>query len=244
MQATNDIKYKVRLKVFEGPLDLLLYLVRKDELDINNIPISIITHQYLEYLNFIQSMDIELAGEYIYMAALLLSIKTKSLIPQKVKDSTSADEIDSEELSRLLIEYKRFKQFGEKLRILLDKEKIRYPVRNVIAPTEVKVSVPIEFIVLMKVAWNLLKRQDRITLESIEEEIDIRSKMDEIDKFLESKKRIKFIDLFLENQITRISFVSTFFALLELIRLGNIIVRQSRPFSEVWVYVRKNLRQA
>lgn len=117
-------------------------------------------------------------------------------------------------------------------------------MRNVIAPTKVKVSVPVEFIVLMKVAWNLLKRQDRITLESIEEEIDIRSKMDEIDKFLENKKRIKFIDFFLENQITRINFISTFFALLELIRLGNIIVRQSRPFSEVWVYMRKNLRQA
>src|SRR3989344_1268949 len=104
--------YKVKLEIFEGPLDLLLYLIRKSELNIHDIPINTVTEQYLEYLNLMQLLDLDVAGEFLVMAATLMHIKSKMLLPPDENPEAEAEEeLDPrEELVRKLLEYKRFKE--------------------------------------------------------------------------------------------------------------------------------------
>src|SRR3989339_1827125 len=110
------MKYKVKLEVFEGPLDLLLYLIKKEEIDIYDIPIAKITDQYLEYMEMMKLLDLDIAGEFILMAATLMQIKSKMLLPP---DETPQQDIEQEdprsELVRRLLEYRKFKEAADKL---------------------------------------------------------------------------------------------------------------------------------
>src|SRR3989338_1388926 len=111
--------YQVKLQVFEGPLDLLLYLIRKNEVDIYNIPVATITQQYLEYLNMMQLLDLNVAGEFLVMAATLMQIKSRLLLPQEQRPPEEAEEEDPrEELVRRLLEYQRVKEVARHLAAL------------------------------------------------------------------------------------------------------------------------------
>ena len=118
--------YNVKLEVFEGPLDLLLYLIKKEEIDIYDIPISIITEQYLEYLELMQLLDLTIAGEFLVMAATLIHIKSKLLLPP---DQTEAEEVDADpraELVKRLLEYKKFKEAASTLgQMITDAKRIK-----------------------------------------------------------------------------------------------------------------------
>jgi len=110
------MSYKVKLEVFEGPLDLLLYLIKKEEIDICDIPIARITDQYLEYLNLMQLLDLKLAGEFLVVAATLMQIKSKLLLPPEERPLEEEEELDPrEELVRRLLEYKKFKEAAGRL---------------------------------------------------------------------------------------------------------------------------------
>lgn len=108
--------YRVQLQNFEGPLDLLLFFIRRDELDIYDIPISYITEQFFEYMHFMEELDLGLASEFIYMASTLMSIKAKMMLPREVGDEDEFDESDPRyELVQSLLEYKRYKEMGSEL---------------------------------------------------------------------------------------------------------------------------------
>ena len=121
--------YKVQLPVFEGPLDLLLYLIKKDEINIYDIPIAKITQQYLEYLEVMKLLDLEIAGEFILMAATLMHIKSKMLLPAEAKDEETPEEADPrEELVKKLIEYKKFKEAASSLNEMRLRQKDTSPL--------------------------------------------------------------------------------------------------------------------
>ncbi len=243
----NDIKntnYNMRCKItlpnFEGPLDLLLYLIRKDELDIYDIPISYVTKQYISYLDFMSELNLEIAGEYLYIASVLVNIKARMLLP---KPSTEDKQFEDprEELTELLVEYQQFRNAGEFLRIKFDREKIRYKLLNPIVPGYESniVSVPIDFVELMRTAWDVLKKHSRTIKIPQREEIDIAERMDFIGRRLASKERLTFIELFEKSSVSGVMFIGTFFALLELIRQRRIYVRQRNPFGNIWIYQTK-----
>ncbi|MFU8811477.1 MAG: segregation and condensation protein A [Balneolaceae bacterium] len=119
--------YKVHLKNFEGPLDLLLFFIKRDELDIYDIPISHITGEYLEYIRLMEELDLDVASEFIYMASLLMSIKARMMLPSVQSDDEELDENDPRyELVQKLLEYKRYKEMAEKLVVIDDEARQRY----------------------------------------------------------------------------------------------------------------------
>ena len=235
--AEQNIRCMITLPEFEGPLDLLLYLIRKEELDIYDIPISYVTRQYIKYLDLMRELDLEIAGEYLYIASVLINIKSRMLLPKPEKDS-EYDIDPREELTGLLIEYKQFKNAGEYLRIKLKKEQLHYPMSNSIIPQSnpVTISIPIDIIELMRSAWDMLKSYNRVIEIPPRDEVDIVERMNFIRHRLEAKERINFIELFDRQPINGLTFVGTFFALLELIRKRNIRVRQRNPFGNIWIY--------
>ena len=119
--------YKVKLEVFEGPLDLLLYLIKKEELNIYDIPISRVTDQYLEYLELMQLMDLDIAGEFLVMAATLMHIKSRMLLPPDQLEQDEAEEDPRAELVRRLLEYKKFKEAASQLASMESQQKHLFP---------------------------------------------------------------------------------------------------------------------
>lgn len=237
MQATTDIRCKIVLPSFEGPLDLLLYLIRKEEIDIYDIPVAYVTKQYMSYLNLMNELDLEIAGEYLYIASVLVNIKARMLLPKPCADSGRVED-PREELTELLVEYQQFRNAGEYLRLRYNNEMLHFPT-SCVAPTgggATIISVPIDFVELMKSAWKLLKNYNRTIQIPPREEINIAERMDFIRRKLEVKQRITFLELFEKSRVSGVMFIGTFFALLELIRLKRVSVRQRNPFGNIWIY--------
>ena len=130
------MSYKVKLDVFEGPLDLLLYLIQKEEVDIYDIPIAKITDQYLEYLELMQLLDLDIAGEFLVMAATLMHIKSKMLLPPDQTDQEDLEEDPRAELVRRLLEYKKFKEAASQLAAMESQHKHLFPRVGVLQPEE------------------------------------------------------------------------------------------------------------
>jgi len=230
----ND--YRVDLTVFHGPLDLLLYLIKKEEVDIYDIPIARITNQYLKYVELITSLNLETAGEFILMAATLIRIKTRLLLP---RDESDSEELDPrEELIWALIEYKKYKEAGEIL-----KEKALLEERNYIPPSLVRESDN-------KVDWRpnttlfdlltafkdvLSANRDDVFHEINAEEVSVLDRMRYIINYLKAREFSTFNELFADAPIKVVAVV-TFIALLELVRTQRVAIDQSRLFAELRVY--------
>lgn len=230
--------YSVDLEIFQGPLDLLLYLIRKDEIDIYDIPIAHIAEQYMRYLEVIQSLNLELAGEYILMAATLIRIKARLLLP---RDEEEGEEIDPrEELVAALLEYKKFKEAGEILR-----EKRLLEERVFVPPAIGKGNGRKEHIILddnttlfdmLTVLKEVLERAKREQLYEVNlEETTIQDRVERILKILSDQESVTFVELF-DDAPQKIIAILTFIAVLELAKLRRIKVRQSMPFAELRVY--------
>jgi segregation and condensation protein A len=234
--VSTDIR--VRLPVFEGPLDLLLYLIKKDELDIYNIPIERITSQYQEYLLAMKMMNLDIAGEFLVVASTLLYIKSRTLLPLDLQPP--ADEEDEDDprwqLIRQLVEYKKFKDAAWTLQLKQIEQGKAYPRRSVLDHEARRVSVPGQVGVfdLITAFHAVLARVDaREDLREIfEEQFSVSDKIETIHKLLAARPRILFRDLF-AGQSSRTEIVVTFLALLELIRLRQIRVVQEQPFAEI-----------
>jgi len=234
-----DTDYKVRLEVFEGPLDLLLYLIKKDEIDIYEISIERITQQYLEFLDAFQTLNIELAGEFIVMAANLLYIKSRTLLP---KDQQPAEEDAEEddprwELIRQLIEYKKFKEVAVQLRTreaLSENLFPRAPDKPDLQPDAKLMVGEVGIFDLIRAFQNILKRLDQPEdlREIFEENFTVSDKIDHILGATTGGERISFERLF-DRVASRSEVVVTFLALLELIRLKQLRVYQESAFSEI-----------
>jgi segregation and condensation protein A len=228
--------YKVDLEVFSGPLDLLLHLIKMEEVDIYDIPIAKITRQYLRYVELIKHLDLEVAGEFILMAATLIRIKTRLLLPQ---DATDSDEPDPrEELILALVEYKKYKEAGELLR-----ERSRLEERHYIPPTPVdKIEGRLDlqpmtslFDLVLAFKEVMATSPPKNVHEVAAQRVSIEDRMRVIIAMLRERESATFAELFADTP-RKIVAVVTFVALLELARAHRIKIHQAVPFSEVRVY--------
>jgi segregation and condensation protein A len=234
-------EYKVKLEVFEGPLDLLLYLIKKDELDIYDISIERITQQYLAFMEAFKILDLEVAGEFVVMAANLIYIKSRSLLPAHVQPpEEEADEEDPRwELVRQLVEYKKFKDAAAKLGQREIEQANMFARLPETEPAPERPLGDVSVFDLISAFNNILKRiQQREDLREIfEENFTVSDKIDLIMKMTATGVRLKFTELF-ASAASRTEIVVTFLALLELIRLKQLEARQDCAFGEI-VLMRK-----
>ena len=234
--------YKVKLDVFEGPLDLLLYLIKRDEVDVYDISIERITKQYLSYMEAFHVLNIELAGEFIVMAANLLYIKSRTLLPvdQQMAEEDAEEDDPRWELIRQLIEYKKFKEAAARLRdieALQENLFPRIPVVPDLAPAENLLVDEVGIFDLIHAFQKILKRlekQPENLREIFEENFTVSEKIDYLLKVTSSGVAMKFEELF-ADVASRAEIVVTFLAMLELIRMKQLCVRQDSHFGEIWI---------
>jgi len=237
------VDYKVKLEVFEGPLDLLLYLIKRDEVDIYDISIERITTQYLEYMDAFQVLNIDLAGEFIVMAANLLYIKSRTLLPKDLQmaDEDAEEEDPRWELIRQLIEYKKFKEAASQLRnreALQEQLFPRFPAVPDLAAAEPLLIEEVGIFDLINAFQKILKRLEKQAPENLreifEENHTVSDKIDYLLQITGSAVPVRFEECFAEAA-SRSEIVVTFLALLELIRLKQLRVRQDGAFAEIWI---------
>jgi segregation and condensation protein A len=232
----ND--YKVKLEIFEGPLDLLLYLIKRDEIDIYEISIERITRQYLEYLQAFKELNIDLAGEFVAMAANLIYLKSRSLLPvdQQPPEEDAEEDDPRWELIRQLIEYKKFKEAAAQLHLReLEQERIFTREEGSSPPAEGLLRLgEVGIFQLINAFQNVVKRVEaRQDLQEIPgERFSVSEKIDTILQRVEAGGRIPFSDLF-GAIVSRLEVVVTFIALLELIRLKQVRAIQKNIFDEI-----------
>lgn len=235
-----DDLYQVKIPIFEGPLDLLLHLIRKNEVDIYDIPIAEITAQYVQYVEMMESLNIELAGEFLVMAATLIQVKSRMLLPSEL----SSDEGDDPrlEITRPLLEYIKFKEAARRLneRPWLDRDTFNRGVSDEIEPPQQEALLfnlgLFDLLDAFKeVMDNFNKRSKNHTVRVGEESVSGRITL-LIDRF-RTEKDIPFTDLFVGDR-TRPELVVTFLAVLELARMGFIFIVQETVFGPIRVKVR------
>lgn len=245
-EVLNDSVYRVQLPAFEGPLDLLLHLIQQHELDILDIPVSFITQKYLEYLSLMQSLTIDVASEYLVMAATLTHIKSKMLLPVvpagQDGDGLPEEELDPRaELVRRLLEYQKYKTAAAEIfeRGTLGKDifgrGIQEPVAEGPAPF-----APVGVFGLFEAFEKLLKRTNvKIDHEVVFDRLTITDRIVELTERMAERKRCTFEDLILNDPtrqgvpLTRFDIVITFLAILEMARMKLIRVYQSDPLAPI-----------
>ncbi|MHB1000589.1 MAG: segregation and condensation protein A [Armatimonadota bacterium] len=232
------------MPAFEGPLDLLLHLIREHKVDIYDIPISDVTDQYLKYLSLMESLDLNVAGEFFVMAATLLEIKSRLLLPVIATAEEEEDGIDPRaELVERLLEYERFKNLSESLKMMEDdRRKVYWRITDELETYDAPV-IPLNLqamdllFALKRMLEDVGEGQEEVT--SLErQKINLRMKMREIWSRIKAAgdKGISFKELFVDEQYTRIVIVMTFLALLELLRLRRITVKQKKPLSDINIW--------
>ncbi len=237
-ESTSELR--IRLPVFEGPLDLLLYLIKKDELDIYDIPIERITRQYLDYLQFMKMLDLEVAGEFLVVASTLVYIKSRTLLPKDLQPpEEDAEEDDPRwDLIRQLVEYKKFKDAAWQLHMKqLEQGKTYQRGAEVLVPERAAGSAVVGdlgIFDLINAFQKVLARvnQSEDLKEIFEERFTVGDKINTIQQMMATRERIFFEDLFI-GVASRTEIVVTFLALLELIRLKFLRVMQADPFAEI-----------
>ncbi len=235
--AAESLGITIRLEAFEGPLDLLLHLIKKEEIDIWNIPISHITEQYLEYLEIMKDLNINLAGEWLMMAATLIYIKSRMLVPQEPKDGTPEDlaEDPRNELVYQLLEHQKFKNAAE---MLYTREEVENAVWNK-PPTDATEDgnevVAVTLFDLLRAFHEVVKRfEDMRTMEVNQEDVTIEQKLAEIRRSFLVHDSLVFSSFFAEARSKR-HLIVTFLALLEMVRLREIYLYQKKAFEEIHI---------
>jgi len=233
--------YKVRLEIFEGPLDLLLYLIKRDELDIYDISLERITRQYLEYLQAFKELNIDVAGEFVVMAANLIYLKSRSLLPvdQQPPEEDAEDDDPRWDLIRQLIEYKKFKEAAAQLHArALEQEQIfaRIGDGSPAGPDAPLRLGEVGIFQLINAFQTVLKRvATRENLQDIfGEHFTVSDKIEWILQRVSEGVALRFSELF-ETVASRVEIVVTFLALLELIRLKQVRATQDNPFDEIGI---------
>jgi len=227
----------ITLELFEGPLDLLLYLVKKNHINICDLSVSEITEQYLSYLEWMKSLDINIASEYMVLAATLIFIKSKMLLPQPEKEEEQED--PREMLINRLLEYQKYKEAVKELRQReSEQQKVFMRPPRKIEPSEGLFEASIFDLItaLRRVLKNVPKE---IFLEVIKDEYTIEDKMNQISQFLESNPMLKFSEVF-SHARDKIEVVAFFLAILEMIRLKEIVAVQKQIFGEILLIKRQN----
>ncbi len=235
-----DPAYEVRLPVFEGPLDLLLYLVEKNELHPKDIAIADITDQYLEYLNTLDAAHLAHAGEFLVMAARLMRLKARELLPADQKDELEEMEylLDRQALIAQMLEYQKFKEAARSLRAIEARHFGAFPrgCAEVVFGAESEEGGEAGIYDLLTAFRAALVQAPRIPVHEVEiDDVTIEDRMQHIESELRRRRRSLFEDLF-EGDPRRMAKVVTFMAILELCKLDRIHLRQHRGLGAIWVY--------
>ncbi|PIQ88887.1 MAG: hypothetical protein COV72_06315 [Candidatus Omnitrophica bacterium CG11_big_fil_rev_8_21_14_0_20_42_13] len=230
------MSYKLKLQTFEGPLDLLLYLIRKDQLNIYDIPVAQVTEQYMKYLELMELLDLDIAGEFLVIAATLLHIKSKMLLPQEENAEIPEEEDPRLDLVERLLEYKRFKEAAEHLRM---KERSRQEVfpRKIGFEDEDTGEVYFEtslFELISAFSKALKDIPKDILYEVIKDEFTVEEKIHQILHILFETPKLKLSELF-DRAKNNLEVVSTFLAILELIKMKEIKIVQKELFGEIQI---------
>jgi len=230
--------YKVKLELFEGPLDLLLYLIKKEEIDLYDIPIAKITDQYLEYLELMKLLDLDIAGEFLVMAATLIHIKSKMLLPPDETDTQEQEEADPRaELVKRLLEYKKFKEAASELSHMETHQKHFFSRvgPGFELPRQVSEDEFFEATLfdLITAFTKVLKDIPRDVFHKvIKDEFTISEKIHDIIHMLVEKKKLIFTELFKAAK-SKFEIITIFLALLELIKIREVVVMQHVPFGDI-----------
>lgn len=242
----------VKLEVFEGPLDLLLHLIDKNKIDVYDIPIAEITEQYLDYIRKMPTEDMNVMSEFLVMAATLLDIKCKMLLPREVNEEGEEEDPRAELVERLL-EYKMYKYMAYELKDRqMDAGQVLYRVKNL--PKEVASYRPplnyeellgdLTLNKLQDIFQSMLKRQEdkidpvRSNFGKIEkDEIDMDAKMEYIEDYVRSHRTFSFRSL-LEKQHSKVEIIVTFMVILEMMKLGRIGITQENLFDDIQITVK------
>ncbi len=238
-QEQIDLPYQVRIEQFEGPLDLLLHLIKKNEVNIYDIPIALITQQYLEYLSVMKSLNLAVAGEFLVMAATLVQIKSRMLLPSEEGTSDEEDGPDPrEELVRRLLEYKRYKdaalQLDNRERLWRDIFTREQPAPVPVRLQEALLEEVTLFDLVDALQGVLARTSTKRLLEIIPENLTVKDRINAILDVLGGKEAVTFLALF-EGQTHRMLIIVTFLAVLELVRLKLVRVFQAETFGPILV---------
>ncbi|MEY3283585.1 MAG: hypothetical protein RIR86_1598 [Acidobacteriota bacterium] len=230
--------YRVRLEVFEGPLDLLLFLIRKDEIDIKDIPIARITEQYLEYLSLMQQLDIAVAGDFLVMASTLIYIKSKMLLPPPPPDATpdgeeSLLEDPRAELVARLLEYQKYKSAANMLYSRGEIEAACY-TRGAIETDKNNPEVSATVFDLLRVFREMLNRaESAVEMEIHRDEVTMAEKLAQINALLDAKEEVNVRELFALSRTKR-ELIVTFLTFLEMVKARRIRLIQREIFGEIF----------
>lgn len=235
--------YSVKLEQFEGPLDLLIHLIKRNEVNIYDIPISLITSQYLGYLALMKELDLDVAGEFVVMAATLIHIKSRMLLPRPDPTQEDPEEDPREVLVRRLIEHQRFRQAAE---LLHEREELREsqwmrpdgrvaPIAGEAPEPEIEVDL-FSLIAAFKTVMDRAKQRPRVMLPT--EQIPIEARIDQLLSRLSETEACGFEDLF-EDVSDKGDMIVTFLAILEMIRMKVIRVFQAGTFGPIRIYKSK-----
>lgn len=240
--------FRISLEEFEGPLDLLLFFIKRDELDIYNIPISKITKDFIDYIEAIQSLNLEIAAEFIYMASLLMGIKAKMLLPSEFPDDGDASEFDPRtELVERLLEYKRIKEGAEKMRTLEEIRRDMFPrgyyesfEPEVIDELDEPVNRPTLYHLIMTYK-SVLDKMPRVHVQNVDEApVTIDEQSELILSMLRQKIQVSFRAI-LEDVRERLVLVVTFLAVLELCKDQKIVVVVKEGHDDFWMAGKQRL---
>ena len=243
--SLESTKYELKLDNFEGPLDLLCYLIDKDKVDIYEVSLDKITDQYIEYLNVQEKLNLEIASEFLVMASTLLLIKSKGLLPKVVQDEA---EITEEELVRRIIEYKKYKEICKPLRErfeIYSKRMSKFPEKIELPKQVLEVNFSVDDIenaykrVIQRNQDKQNEFKDNIKKIAISDEYSVTDKVKEIYQELVRKPRFIFNNLFSLEEKPKAEVVTAFTGVLELSRRNKILTKQDELFGDIEVSKRK-----
>ena len=244
MEDSKPTEYRVDLDVYNGPLDLLLYLIKRDELDIYDIPVAHITEQYCKYVDLLKQIDLTVAGEFMVLAASLIELKARMLLPRPVVEGEEAQELDPRlELVRQLLEYKQFKDVAMELGQSAQLAASRYP--PALRKDDLDLGKAPDELDLCDVAvWDLLEAFDKLMAATLAGDYQHHVIYDDtpIDLYeadilerLKTQGSLSFTDIF-RGQVTKGKIIGLFLALLELIRQKLIRAEQSKTTEEIYIF--------
>jgi len=232
--------FKVKLEIFEGPLDLLLHLVKQNHLEIGLISIAQITDQYLKTIELMQSLDLEVAGEFLVVAATLMEIKSRALLPQPVVAQEETEEPDpAMELIRRLKEYQKFKEAAEQLAAMEKERQVTYfrSERSDASFEAVEECVEASLFDLLTAFSQFMSGRisSKMVHELLQDEATVEEKIAFLRQWVHERKKVNFLELLSQTK-SRLEAVAIFLALLELIRLHEVVIRQPHLFGEIWIF--------
>jgi segregation and condensation protein A len=228
--------YKIQLEMYEGPLDLLLDLIRKQEIDIHNIPIAKITGQYLDYLHHLDELNIDVSADFLYMAATLIYIKSKMLLPPDPSAGPEEQGDPREELVHRLLEHEKFKNAAQ---MLHEKQQIEAhvwskPDRSLYDSEETEGEIVVSLVDLVRVFQQVLERRQEIAnIELQRDEFSVAQMMDQLRKELVASEAPVRLVAFFEACPSRRAMIIAFLAVLELVRLQAVLLVQEKMFGEI-----------